>query len=243
MSTPVLLKNDKHANLKVIESGDYARYKDQHLIPIISQDFFTLSAEFPLVFVKDSSGNQFVPVAIMGLREGYNLYCQTDQWKAQVVPVRFSNAPFSIVRFDEETDQLAVLIDEDSAQLSTEEGEALFKEDGERTEYLEKKIEFLVQTAQQTVQTDDICKIFAEKDLLVTQQLQLQYRPDAPAYNIGGIYTVDEQKLNALSDEEYLDLRRQGIIPLIYAHLCSLQQLRRISELQYNADKAGETDS
>ena len=82
-----------------------------------------------------------------------------------------------------------------------------------------------------------------KKDLLVTPQMQLQHRPDAPAYNIGGIYTVDEQKLNALSDEDYLDLRRQGIIPLIYAHLSSLQQLRRISEMQYNADKAGETDS
>ena len=127
--------------------------------------------------------------------------------------------------------------------MSTTEGEALFKENGERTDYLEKKIEFLVQTAQQTVHTENICKIFAEKDLLATQQLQLQHRPDAPAYNIGGIYTVDEQKLNALSDEDYLDLRRQGIIPLIYAHLSSLQQLRRISEMQYNADKAGETGS
>ena len=50
MASPVALQNDKHRNLKITESGDYARYKDQHLIPIISQDFFTLCAEFPVVF-------------------------------------------------------------------------------------------------------------------------------------------------------------------------------------------------
>ncbi|PCI79704.1 MAG: multidrug transporter [SAR86 cluster bacterium] len=243
MASPVALQNDKHAKLKITESGDYARYKDQHLIPIIAPDFFTLCAEFPVVFVKDSTGDQFVPVAIMGLREGQNLYCQTEEWKAQVVPIRFSNAPFSIVRIDAESDQLAVLVDEESSMLSETKGTPLFKEDGERSEYLEKKMEYLVNTAQQTVQTENICKLLKEKDLLTTQQLQLQHRQDSQRYDINGVYTVDEKKLNALSDEEFLDLRKQGIIPLIYAHLSSLQQLRRISEMQYNADKAAEASA
>jgi len=241
MALPVPLQNDKHSNLKLTESGDYTRYKDMHLIPIIAQDFFTLGAEFPVVFVKDSGGEQFVPVAIMGLREGHNLYCQTEEWKGQVVPVRFNNAPFSIMRVDDKSDQLVVLVDEESPMLSETEGTPLFKEDGEKTEYLEQRIENIVKTAQQTVQVEGICKIFKEKDLLATQQLKLQHRQDLPAYNIDGVYTIDEKKLNALSDEDYLDLRKQGMIPLIYAHLSSLQQLRRISEMQYSADKAGET--
>lgn len=240
MASPVALQNDKHRNLKITESGDYARYKEQHLIPIIAPDFFTLCSEFPVVFVKDSTGEQFVPVAIMGLRDGQNLYCQTEEWTSHVVPIRFSNAPFSMVRMDAEGDQLAVLIDEESSMLSETEGTPLFKEDGEKSEYLEQKIEFLLKTAEQTVQTENICKLFKEKDLLVTQQLQLQHRQDSPRYNIDGVYTIDEQKLNALSDEDFLEMRKQGMIPLIYAHLSSLQQLRRISEKQYNADKAAE---
>ncbi len=238
MSDPVPLQNDKHAKLRVINSGDYTRHKGRHLIPIISQDFFSLAAEFPLVFVKDNAVEKFVPVAIMGLREGENLYCQTGEWKAPVVPVRFNNAPFTMTRVDEQGDQLALLIEEDSPLVSETEGEALFKENGERSEYLEQRIEGLLKNAQQTVQTEVICKLFADKDLLSTQQLQLQHRSDAPRYNIDGVYTIDEQKLNALSDEDFLDLRKQGLIPLIYAHLCSLQQLRRISQLQYEADKA-----
>jgi SapC len=240
MASPVALQNDKHANLKITESGDYSRYKEQHLIPVISQDFFILGSEFPVVFVKENNGDKFVPVALMGLREGQNLYCQTDKWDAHVVPVRFNNAPFSMVRVDEQGDQLAVLIDEESPMLSETVGTPLFNEDGTKSEYLEQKVERLINIAQQTAQTETICKTFAEMDLLSTHQLQLQHRPDAPRYNIDGIYTVDEQKLNALSDEQYLDMRKKGLIPLIYAHLSSLQQLRRLSEKQYNADKANE---
>jgi len=238
MASPVPLQNDKHRNLKVTESGDYTRYKDQHLIPLITQDFFTLGAEFPVVFVKDASGEQFVPVAIMGLRDGENLFCQTEEWKARVIPVRFGNAPFSIMRVDAESDQLAVLVDEESSMLSEVEGKALFKEDGEKTEYFERRLEAMINIAQQTVQTEELCKVFKEKDLLVTQQVQLQYNADSPQYNIDGVYTVDEQKINEMSDEDFLDLRRKGIIPLIYAHLSSLQQLRNISEMQYHADNA-----
>ena len=243
MASPVALQSDKHRNLKITESGDYARYKDQHLIPILAQDFFTLCSEFPVVFVKDSTGDHFVPVAIMGLREGQNLYCQTEQWKSHVVPVRFNNAPFAIVRADEEGDQLVILIDEESSMLSEKEGTPLFKEDGARSDYLEQKVEFLTKIVEQTVQTENICKLFKEKELLVTQQLQLQHRQDSPRYDINGVYTIDEQKLNALSDEDFLELRKNGIIPLIYAHLSSLQQLRRISEMQYNADKAAEASA
>ncbi|MFT7472738.1 MAG: hypothetical protein ACI8XU_002642 [Kiritimatiellia bacterium] len=243
MALPVPLQNDKHAKLKVSESGDYRRYKDLHLIPILVQDFFTLGAEFPLVFVKDSRGEQFVPVAIMGLREGHNLFCQTEEWKSRVIPIRFNNAPFSMVRVDEKGDQLAVLIDAESSMLSETEGAPLFKEDGEKTAYLEQRIEDLMKTAEQTAQTEGICKLFKEKDLLATQQLQLQHRQDSPRYNIDGVYSVDEKKLNALSEEDFLDLRKQGMIPLIYAHLSSLQQLRRVSEMQYNADKAAEASA
>lgn len=236
MVSPVVLTNEKHAKLRVIESGDYSQHKEEHLVRITVQDFFVLSAEFPLVFVKGNGQDKFVPVAIMGLKEGQNLYCQTDEWKAQVVPANFNNYPFRMLKVEEKSDQLVLVIDEDSSRLSETEGEPLFKEDGEKTEYLEKKIESLLKNAQLTAQTEEICKIFADKGLLTTQQLQLQYRQDSRRYNIDGVYTINEEKLTALSDEDFLDLRNRGLIPLVYAHLCSLQQLRRISEMQYNAD-------
>lgn len=238
MSSPVLLQNDKHANLKATPSGDYTRHKERHLIPIVAQDFYNLSAEFPVVFVKNNDVGEFIPVAVMSLREGQNLYCVTEEWQAQVIPLSFNNAPFSIARTDPEGDQFAVLIDEDSPMLSETEGEALFKEGGEKTEYLEKRIESILHVAQQVEQTKAICKFFEEKNLFTTNQVQLQHRPDGRTYNIDGIYTINETALNELSDEDFMELRSKGLVAMIYAHLASLQQLRRLSKMQYEADKA-----
>ncbi len=238
MSSPVPLKKDTHAKLKVTESSDFRRYKDSHLIPIVSQDFFSLSAEFPLVFVKKGKTEEFIPVAVMGLKDGQNLYCQSETWTVPVAPMIFGAAPFSIARADPQGDQLVILIEEDSPLLSETTGEPLFKEDGERTDYLQHRIEFMSKYAEQNVNTQAICKFLAEKNLLMTQQVQMQYRPNARRYNIDGIYTISEDALNALPDEDFLQMRKQGLIALIYAHLASLQQLRRISQKQYDADTA-----
>lgn len=238
MTNHVPLAKDKHAKLKVIESGDYTRFQNQNLIPIVSRDFFTLSAEFPLVFVTNERTEDFMPVAIMGLQDGQNLYCQEEPYPAHVVPVGFGNAPFAIAAADENREQFVVLVDEDSKLLSETEGQALFNEEGEKTEYMEARIEGLVQAAHQNEQTAQITQYLKEKGLLNTQQVQLQHRPDGRLYNIDGIYTVDEKKLNELPDEEFLDMRSRGILSLVYAHLHSLQQLRRVSERQYQADLA-----
>ncbi|GAB5500958.1 MAG: SapC family protein [Pseudohongiellaceae bacterium] len=238
MSNYVPLQNDKHANLKVRASNDFRRFNDQHLIPIVIQDFFGLASEFPLVFVASQKDGNLVPVAMMGLREGVNLYCQEESYPAQVVPLGFTTAPFSLTAADPQGDQFALLIDEESPLVSETEGEALFSEQGERTAYLQERLDAIERISQQSNQTRTVCKLLNDLNLLKTKQLQLRMGPDAPSYNIDGIYTVDEQALNALSDEQYLDLRKKGVIPLIYAHLASLQQVRRILKKQDEADRS-----
>ena len=65
MSNVTPLHNEAHKSLKVIESQDFSRFKDQHLIPLVVQDFGTVATEFPIVFVKNNDSGQFVPVALM----------------------------------------------------------------------------------------------------------------------------------------------------------------------------------
>ena len=171
MSSPVPLQNDRHAKLKVVESSDFRRYKNNHLVSVVIQDFFTLAVEFPLVFVKINKSEDFIPVAMMGLRDGMNLYCQTEEWQASVAPMNFNNAPFAIARLDETSDQLVVLVDEESPLLNEKDGEPLFDEAGKRSEYFEKRIENLVKVAEQTRNTQEMCKRLVEKNLLTTQQI------------------------------------------------------------------------
>ena len=95
MSKFVPLAKDQHAKLRVIQSGDYTRFRQQNLIPVVVRDFFTLSAEFPLVFVTNESSEDFMPVAIMGLQEGMiNQACSLFT----LVPVSYLSSPEWVCR-------------------------------------------------------------------------------------------------------------------------------------------------
>ena len=72
--------------------------------------------------------------------------------------------------------------------------------------------------------------------MLATRALKLQYTDSSPTYEVDGVFTVDEEALEKLSNEEFLELRKRGFLPLIYSHLISLQQMHKISRLQYQND-------
>ena len=54
MTNIVPLNHQQHATLKIQDKKDFTRFKEQHLIPVVVQDFIPLAAEFPIVFVKNT---------------------------------------------------------------------------------------------------------------------------------------------------------------------------------------------
>ena len=74
-------------------------------------------------------------------------------------------------------------------------------------------------------------------NLLKTGTLTLQFNASAPKYELEGVYTIDEEAVQKLNDEEYLELRKRGLLPMIYSHLTSLHQLTRIIRLQQKFDQ------
>ena len=77
-------------------------------------------------------------------------------------------------------------------------------------------------------------KLLAELDLLAERSLNIDM--DDQKINLTGIYFIDEKKLGELSDEKFLDLKKRGFLPVIYAHLMSLNQMRRLG--RYRSSRA-----
>ncbi len=237
MSKIIPLNNKVHSKLKISQSRDYRRFKDQHLIPIIAQDFSLLATEFPIVFVKNAETGQFLPVAMMGIKDGVNLYCQEEDWKALVLPIGFSNAPLSLIKKAEGSDEVVVCIDEDSVLVNDSNGEALFDDKGEQTDYLNQRAQSLLKVAEFTQQIQMITQFFAKKNLIVPRQLSVKLANEKEARVINGIYLIDEKVLNNLSSEDFEELRKKGLLTLIYAHLTSLHQINRLATKQDQFDK------
>ncbi|MBU2869218.1 SapC family protein [Colwellia sp. E2M01] len=223
------LNQKQHSHLKIQKINDVSRFKNQHLIPITIQDFIPLSTEFPVVFVKNEETGQFISVAMMGFRSGVNLYCQETNWPCPVMPIGFNNAPLSLARSNENSNEIMVCIDEESSLLSDKTGEALFDDQGEQTEFLKQKSQELFKVAQLTEQTQAIINLFAQKKLFISKQLTIKLSNEKEPLLLSGLYLIDENALNALSPEEFEELRTKGLLPLIYAHLASLHQITRLT--------------
>lgn len=241
MSSVVPLSFERHGMLRLRDAREFYQFKSQHLIPVVAQEFQSLASEFPLIFVRHSESGEFVPVAMMGLNREQNLYCQNAVWCTHVVPMGFAIAPISVTVTRVEHSEAVAYIDEDSHLLSKSSGEPLFDHNGERTSYLQKRIDQAVTMAQHTLQTRAICKFLADRKLLEARPLTLQHTVNSPRYEVEGLFMINEEAIEGLDDAQFLELRQHGLLPIIYSHLTSLHQLRRLSQLQFEVDRVTDT--
>ncbi len=230
------LNTTEHAGISIIESNDYSRFSNEHLIPVVAQEFVSIATEFPIVFVKNTETGRFTPVAMMGLKNRINLYCHDSSWRANVTPLGFSNAPLSLMKTSEQSDEVMVCIDQSSHLVVDAGGHRLFNDDKEQSDYLKARTQALLDIASFNQQTASICQLFTSLKLLEPKLLSVKLIQNEQAINIDGVYVVDEKRLNELSDEDFLSLKNKGVLPLIYAHLLSLKQLSRLIEKQNRYD-------
>lgn len=237
MTEPTLLNFERHGHLCIADSTDFGQFESQHLVPVVFQEFYFLATQFPLVFVRNSGSGDFVPTALMGLSKGKNLFCQQSQWQLDFIPTSFTLAPLSVHRLDPGSDEAVIAIDEESNLLSESAGEPMFQTNGEYTESLQKRIDHVVTVTKQSLQAMALCRYLAEKKLFRSRPLAFQYNDSAPRYELEGVFTIDEEAIDKLGDEGYLEIRRRGLMPLIYSHLTSLHHFTRLLRLQYEADR------
>ncbi|MGB0214491.1 MAG: SapC family protein, partial [Alteromonas oceani] len=185
----------------------------------------------PLVFIQDPKTNKHHVVAMLGIEPGQNLFLQDGKWNAPHIPMNIIRYPFD-VRPD--GDKLGVYIDENS-DLIKEEGQPLFKEDGNPSDFLNNRQQLLGDLANSEMLTQQFVSKVVELDLLNPMQLRVQYS-NGQGRNVGGILTIDEKKLVELSDEQVVELHRAGFMGALYAMMLSLGQLNRLIELFTNAE-------
>lgn len=232
MSQFVPLNSQTHGRLKLKPVGKYSFAQSTHLVSVVLHEFPIVSLNCPIVFVKNAQTGEFMPMALMGLEPGRNLFVQEGgAWRAgSYVPAAFRRHPFALAH--DGADALYVCIDEDSDFVHTEEGEPLFDESNEMTPLLQKVKDFLLELYRSEVLAESFCQKLAELDLLVPGGLQIRDPQGVKQYD--GSYVVDEKKLGELDDDKFLSLRKHGFLVGIHAHLTSLLQLDRLAAMRNN---------
>jgi len=227
----VPLDKEKHKDLKVAVNTSFSFAKTTHLAAASIREFAQLAATMPLVFIEDPKTNRHHVVTMLGMELGQNLFLTGDRWKGPHVPMNILRYPFDV---RPEGDKLSVYIDENS-DLISDEGQALFTEAGEATEFLESRQKFLADLANSEMLTQRFVAKVVELDLLDQIQIHLNYQ-DGKQRNVTGMMSINEKKLLELPEAEVLDLHKQGFLGAIYAVMMSIGQLNRLVELSNDTE-------
>jgi hypothetical protein len=228
------LHNVEHKDFKIKNGFNADLVKDQHLVPVVAHEFARVANEYPIVFVKNNETGEFQPVAMLGLEPGENLIVKDGKWQGAYLPHALTRSPLVLSKNPENEEQLFVGINESSDLVNKEEGNALFDEKGEETDYLKRRKEGLVSYVEFSQITAAFTKFLVDKELLIPQTLTLEIKGEKR--DINGIYLIDEKKMNELSDEDFLDIRKRGFLPPIYSFLTSMPQVNRLARLKAEAE-------
>lgn len=210
-----------HKNWTVRAIPDAGFTRNSHAVLVLASEFAELSREYPIVFVRN--GDQVAPMAMLGLREGENLFVdEQGKWHARYVPAYVRRYPFTFSEV-EGTGQLLLSLDPEYPGLSKDGGDGLrlFDEQGQDTDFLKGMLDFAQRFQDDYVRTLQFCKVLATLDLLKDMNVDAQL-PTGARFNMGGFQIVDEEKLKALDNEEIARMFRNGMMGTIFAHLISL---------------------
>jgi hypothetical protein len=196
---------------------------------VIPTEIPRLVLEYPVVLTKHGDTGQYLCVALFGVDPQRNLFWQDGQWRSHILPLNIGRQPFFVGVGSKDVagealQSLVTCIDLDNPGVQGDQGELLFGADGKETPYLQHKMSMLAEL----IDGEQRARLFVDRlatlDLIRPIQLELKIPGDAPR-QIGGLHSIDEVKLRALSPEVLADLNTKGYLHVMHAMLLSLGQL------------------
>ena len=221
----VPVTKDNHGDMKLKELSDFNFAKELNVASIMVHEFSKAASIYPIVFIEDKEKDQFRAVTLLGLEVGENLFVKDGKWSASYVPAIIRRYPFALARTDD-SEKFTICIDQECELINKKEGEAIFDKDGESSKLIEKVKHYLGELQQMEQFTDKFSKFLKENNMFTPLNMKVRFKDEIKSIN--GAYVVNEDRLSTLSDEKYLEFRKNQYIPAIYAHLGSLSQIERL---------------
>jgi hypothetical protein len=233
----VPLNSNEHGKYKsrAIDSANFMQ--GQHAIPLTVEEFVQAARNFPIIF---SAGDNPVPLALMGMNEGVNVFMD-EQGKFTTpvyLPAYIRRYPFMLARLRPDSEELTLCFDPTSEALGEfkKEGTPLF--DGtEASETTKEILKFCEDFEQAGARTGAFVEELQKMGLLMEGEVAIQQEGTDAPFVYRGFQMVNEEKLRDLRGDELRKMNQNGMLPLIHAHLFSLQLVREIFALQVQQGK------
>lgn len=205
----------------------------QHAVPLTVEEFPQAQRNFPIVF---SQGKTPVPLALMGLNEGVNVFFEETGapiGEVPYVPAYIRRYPFLLAKIDPKSDNMSLCFDPSCDLLGEfDEGADLFNGE-EATDHTKGLLDFCEKFEEAGMRTQAFVEELVKADLLMDGEVSIQ-RTDSPEnpFIYRGFQMVNQEKLRELRGDQLRTWNQNGLLPLIFAHLFSLDLMRTIFSMQ-----------
>jgi SapC len=217
----------RHRNISIKTGADYRFANSVNSVPLMTVEFDPACAEYAIVFAGEESA--IMPVALLGIRDGENLYVdEQGAWNAKYIPAFVRRYPFVF----SSTDGLRFTLCLDEEYQGVNErglGERLFDAAGERTQYLQNVLNFVQAYQAQFEATRAFSQRLVDLNLLEAMRAQFTLL-SGQRITLGGFMTVNRTRLKSLPGDALARLAASGDLDLIYAHLHSQRNFTPTAE-------------
>lgn len=207
--------------------SSYSFARRDTILPLVAAELPKACLSLPVAFI--AQGDSFGLVAVLGLEPGQNLMIDpAGKWLGPYVPSVLRSHPFKMAKMD--NNQFALCVDQESGLITDgPDGELFFDQAGGPSQAVQGVVEFLRQVEANNQVTAAICVTLSKHKIIVPWPITV--KTPAGEKKIDGLFQIDEQILNTLPEDAFLELRQIGALPLIYCHLLSMQHLPMLGKL------------
>ncbi|MEY4159553.1 MAG: hypothetical protein RLZZ136_174 [Pseudomonadota bacterium] len=230
------LNSRDHATWKSRQTDKASWLTTQHAVPLTAEEFPDAARHFPIIF---SAGDNPVPLALMGLNEGVNVFVDDEGKLTEnvYVPAYVRRYPFLLAKLRPDSEELSLCFDPTCDLVGEgDEGNALF--DGEApSATTQGLLDFCRQFEEAGQRTQNFVEELEKHNLLMDGEVAVQQEGTEQPFVYRGFKMIDEAKLREVRGDVLRGWNQNGILPLIYAHLFSLQLIREIFGRQVQVGK------
>ncbi|NCD11629.1 MAG: hypothetical protein EOL93_03690 [Epsilonproteobacteria bacterium] len=197
-------------------------------VPLGIGEFYEACKDYPILFTKNQEGD-WLAIALLGFNDK-NVYLDENRRfkKGKYLPAFLRRYPFSLVK-NEAKEGFSLGIEEEALEelSASNQARALFKEDKTPSELSKNTLDFLIHVQSELHACSTFIKDLYTWGLLVEKSATV-LDEEGKSHTINGFFTLNEEKLNHLSEKKKLDICKKGAMPFITAHLISLSNIRRL---------------
>lgn len=226
-----LVPLNRSHKVRLLRPGEMPEFaRGLNSIPISYTEFALVAREYPIVFTAVTGTQLFIPVAVLGLTAGENLFNAGGSWVGGVyIPAYARRFPFCMSKVTiENVEQQNRLICIEKSHLDDNAGESMFDAKGQPLEKWKEMERLLTEYEADLERSREMCGILSDYGLLEPFTMQATMKKDGSPMAMTGMNRIAEAKIEHLNASQLKNLVKKGILSRVYAHLLSLDNFAKL---------------